>query len=450
MRKLLGLSAVICGLLIAPSASGETAAESLLKERLAEFQKDVIKTAPNVYTAVGYGVSPSSMIVGESGLIIVDTQIDTNAAQEVLAAFRKISDKPVEAVIFTHGHGDHTSGAPVFVTAGNDVAIWAREGYGAESRALNDVGLTVQRTRGARQGGFMLSPDQRISNGVAKVYFPERSGGVFGTGDAIVPTDLIGDQRQLIEVAGIQIELVPATGETYDQLYVWLPEQRALFAGDNFYKSWPNLYAIRGTPYRDVLSWVNSLSSMIAEEPAFLIGGHTRPIHGEQEVAAVLANYRDAIKSIFDQTIAGMNRGLGPDELVEIVALPERFAELDYLREYYGNIEWSVRSIFTGYLGWFDGNPASLFPLSPTEEAVRVARIAGGAANLLTEARSQLDDDPQWTAQLCDYLLSLDYESIEVKQLKASALERIAMELLTATGRNYLLTGAKELRRAPK
>ena len=78
---------------------------------------------------------------------------------------------------------------------------------------------------------------------------------------------------------------------------------------------------------------------MLEEKPAFLIGGHTRPVHGEQEVAAVLTNYRDAIKSIFDQTIAGMNKGFGPDELVETVKLPEQFAELDYLREYYGNIE---------------------------------------------------------------------------------------------------------------
>ncbi len=450
MAKLFGITPLIFGLLFAPIASGETAAELLLNKRSAEFQRDVIQTAPNIYTAVGYGVSPSSMIVGDNGLIIVDTQIDTTAAQEVLAAFREISNKPVAAIIFTHGHGDHTSGAEVFVAAGEEVAVWSRQGYGLESRALNDAGLTIQRTRGARQGGFMLSPDQRINNGVARMYFPQRGGAIFGAGEAIVPTDLIGDRREAIEVAGVKIELVPASGETDDQLYVWLPEQRALFAGDNFYKSWPNFYAIRGTPYRDVAAWINSLTAMLEEKPAYLIGGHTRPVHGEQEINTVLSNYRDAIKSIFEQTIAGMNKGLGPDELVEIVKLPEQFAELDYLREYYGNIEWSVRSIFVGYLGWFDGNPSNLFPLSPEQEALRVAKLAGGNENLLVEARSQLNDDPQWTSQLCDYLLALDYEATAVKQLKANALERIAAELLTATGRNYLLTGAKELRAPPK
>ena len=446
MKYAISCLALVCGLLVAASANGATTAEQLLQGRLAEFQKDVIQTAPNVYTAVGFGVSPSSMIVGDSGLIIIDTQIDTTAAAEVLAEFQKISDLPVAAIILTHGHGDHTGGAAVFAAAGDNVSVWARQGYGSESQFMVDAGLKIQQARGARQGGFLLAPEQRIYNGVARVYFPKRGGAVFGTADAVRPTDFIADHRMAIQVAGVDLELVPATGETHDQLYVWLPENRVLFSGDNFYKSWPTLYAIRGTPYRDVLAWINSLTSMLEEDPAYLVGGHTRPISGEQEVITVLTNYRDAIKSIYDQTLAGMNRGLSPDELVEVVKLPEQYAELDYLREYYGNIEWSVRSIFDGYLGWFDGNPSNLFPLAPKDEAQRIAKLAGGAANLYAEASSSLDGDPQWTAQLCDYLLSLDYETSEVKNLKASALERIAEELLTATGRNYLLTSAQELR----
>jgi alkyl sulfatase BDS1-like metallo-beta-lactamase superfamily hydrolase len=446
MKHVTSLLALNFGLLVAASVNGATTAELLLQSRQAEFEKDVIQTAPNVYTAVGYGVSPSSMIIGDSGLIIIDTQIDATAAAEILTEFQKISDMPVAAIILTHGHGDHTGGAAVFAAAGDNVSVWARQGYGMESQVMAEAGLKIQQSRGARQGGFLLAPEQRINNGVARAYFPKRGGAVFGTADVAGPTDLIADHRTAIKVAGIELELIPATGETHDQLYVWLPENRVLFAGDNFYKSWPNLYAIRGTPYRDVLAWINSLTSMLDEDPAYLVGGHTRPISGEQEVITVLTNYRDAIKSIYDQTIAGMNRGLNPDELVEVVKLPEQYAELDYLREYYGNIEWSVRSIFNGYLGWFDGNPSNLFPLAPKDEAQRIARLAGGAANLYAEASSNLDADPQWTAQLCDYLLSLDYETNEVKHLKASALERIAEELLTATGRNYLLTSAQELR----
>ena len=78
------------------------------------------------------------------------------------------------------------------------------------------------------------------------------------------------------------MELVSVNGETNDALYVWLPEKRVLFAGDNFYKSWPNLYAIRGTMYRDIRAWSNSVDMMIKEEPDFLVTGHTRPIIGKK------------------------------------------------------------------------------------------------------------------------------------------------------------------------
>ena len=46
------------------------------------------------------------------------------------------------------------------------------------------------------------------------------------------------------------MELAHVPGETDDHLYVYLPEQEAVMVGDNFYRSFANLYAIRGTKYR--------------------------------------------------------------------------------------------------------------------------------------------------------------------------------------------------------
>ncbi|MHC4106158.1 MAG: MBL fold metallo-hydrolase, partial [Planctomycetota bacterium] len=354
------------------SVGQETYATKLLKARTAEFDQEVIKVMDGVYTAVGYSVQPVSMIIGKDGIIIVDTGMDTISAEQVLADFRRITDKPIKAIILTHSHGDHTGGVPVFADKDHP-PIWARSNFGSESKPLNAAGLTINNVRGARQGGFKLPPEKRINNGVAKAYWPKRGGAVFHSSDKIGPTHTFSASRKKLDIAGVKLELVAVNGETADALYVWLPEKRVLFAGDNFYKSWPNLYAIRGTMYRDVRAWADAVDKMLQEKPEFLVPGHTRPVIGKEKIAEMLMDYRDAIRFVFNKTIEGMNKGMTPDELVDYVKLPERFVDKDYLREYYGNMQWAVRQIFNAHLGWFDGNPSNLFPLNPREEALRLA-----------------------------------------------------------------------------
>lgn len=434
------------GFAVAFSVRAETSeATRLLQARSAEFKQEVLTVTDGVYTAVGFSVQPVTMIEGDNGLIIVDAGMDTASATQVLAAFRKISAKPIKALIFTHGHGDHTGGGRVFLE--NDgVQVWARQGFGEESHKLSSSGLTINNKRGARQAGFLLPPEQRINNGIAQAYWPKRGGAAFHTAK-IKPTHWVTEPRQRVTIEGVDVDLVAATGETYDQLYIWLPRQKVLFSGDNFYKSWPNLYPVRGAPYRDVDAWARSIDVMLGEGAHHLVPGHTRPISGKARVAEVLTNYRDAIRFVFDKTIDGMNKGLGPDELVGYVQLPEKYRNKDYLRPYYGNPEWAVRAIFTAYLGWFDGNPTNLFPLAPVEEAKRVAALAGGEEALLTQLKQALKAaDYQWAAQLSDHLMVLRPEDPEPKRLKADALSALAENLLTATGRNYYLTVAQELR----
>ncbi|XPF93285.1 alkyl sulfatase dimerization domain-containing protein [Colwellia sp. RE-S-Sl-9] len=427
------------------NASVESEATQLLIKRNAEFEKQIIQLSDNIYTAVGYGVSPISMIEGADGIIIIDTGIDANIGQQVREKFREITVKPVKGIIFTHGHGDHTGGAIAFKD-NTDVAVWAHHGYGHEASFAHKAGLTIQQKRGARQGGFLLLPEQRINNGVAQAYWPKRKGGAFDAASDTYPTDWLRDNRQTISIAGIELQLVAAAGETDDQLYVYYPGKRALFSGDNFYKSWPNIYPIRGVAYRDVGQWIKSLEDMLKEKPSILVGGHTRPILGTEKVAETLSNYHEAISFLFNKTIEGMNLGLTPNQLVDYVILPDKFKNVDYLKPYYGHPEWAIRSIFNGYLGWFDGNPSNLFPLSDKELATRTAELAGGVDVLIKRAeQALLKNDPQWAAQLCDHILALEPNNKETLQVKAKALTKLAESLLTATGRNYYLTVAKEL-----
>lgn len=437
---------LVLSLSVAASAIAQESPTERLTRQNEQFQEQIIKVADNVHVAVGYSVSNVSMIVGEEGVVLVDTGMMGESAEKIAEEFRRITDKPVKAIIYTHSHGDHTGGAPVFLGAERP-QIWAHENFGSEARPWKAGGLTFQNVRGARQAGFKLPPDQRINNGVAPVRYPKRGGEVFSDGEATKPNRFLEGERQTIKVAGVDLELVAAPGETNDGLYVWYPAGKVLFAGDNFYRSFPNLYAIRGTPDRSVRLWAESLARMAANDVNALVGGHTNPVLGADEVKQVLADYRDAVQYIHDKTVEGMNEGLTPDELVEYVQLPERLAGKDYLQPFYGHPDWGVRTVFNGYLGWFDGNATNLFPLPPKAEAERVAKLAGGNEKLLAAARDALaTGDNQWAAQLADHLLAINSDDRKAKGIKADALTGLAHNMVNATARNYYLTVARELR----
>lgn len=411
------------------------------------LREDLIQVTDGVYTATGFSPANVSMIEGETGLIIVDAAMTPSHAERILAAFRRVSKKPIVALIYTHGHGDHTGGASVFVS--EQTQVWARPNINDEGNSFASSGIKINGLRGARQGGFRLPEELRINNGVARAFPVAKDRNAFagGEGGFVEPTHYFAGDEQTIKIDGVEIQFVNAPGETNDELFVFLPEQDVLFTGDNFYQSWPNLYAIRGTPYRDVQAWANSIDRMLTKNAKYLVPGHTRTISGTENVRQALTDYRDAIRFVFERTVEGINQGMTPDELVAFVQLPDHLSEKEYLQEYYGNIDWAVRAIFSGYLGWFDGNATNLFPLPPREEAQRMVKLAGGRDALLDVAVTALaEDDPKWAARLCDYLLAIDPDAREPRLVKADALTRIAEDTLTATGRNYLLTAAQELR----
>ena len=324
--------------------------------------------------------------------------------------------------------------------------IWAHARFGVELGGLQQAGLTINRVRTERQFGTGLPHAQRINNGIGPVNAPTPEVRAVPARPPVPPNRSVAD-RATARIAGITLELVANPGETDDELYVWLPERGVLFAGDNFYRCMPNLYAIRGTPYRDVRQWADAVEQLLKKDADALVGGHTRPVVGKDAVKESLTDYRDTIRFLFDKTIEGMNRGLTPDELVEYVQLPSRLAEKPSLQPYYGHPQWAVRSIFAGYLGWFDGNATTLFPLGPRQEAERMATLVGGQAGLVQAVRTALSaGDYQWAAQLSDYVLALDPNAIDVRGLKAQALEALAERTVNAPARNYYLTAAQQLR----
>lgn len=407
----------------------------------AEFRREVIRVTDGVHVAVGFGLANSILLEGDDGVVIIDTMESMEAAAAVKAEFDRITAKPLRAIIYTHNHADHVFGARTF-TQDRPVPVYAHD---LTNRALDRV-LTVVRpaiyTRSMRMFGNYLEPSEVINAGIGPFLATGHGQGTLGP---VRPTDTFAD-RVSLTIAGIELTLVHAPGETDDQLFVWLPRRKVLLPGDNIYKAFPNLYTIRGTPYRDVTEWVRSLDMMRALRPEHLVPSHTRPLSGAEAIGATLTAYRDAIQFVHDQTVRAMNQGLTPDAIVQRVQLPPHLANHPYLREYYGTVEWSVRSIFDGYLGWFGGDAAYLSPLGPVERAARLAALAEGQTSLLDAARAAAKQgDHRWAAELADHVLRLHPDLEEARQLKAQALRTLGAAHPSANGRHYYLTQALEL-----
>jgi alkyl sulfatase BDS1-like metallo-beta-lactamase superfamily hydrolase len=183
---------------------------------------------------------------------------------------------------------------------------------------------------------------------------------------------------------------------------------------------------------------------------AHMVPAHGRPVSGAAAVADVLTVYRDAIQFIHDQTIRHMNFGMTPDELAEAIpALPPHLAQHAWLGEYYGTVKHSVRQVYAGQLGWFDGDPASLDPLPRSERTRRMIGMMGGKDAVRAAAHVALgDNDWRWAAELATLLVRSDVDDLEARGIKATALRELGYRTENTNWRNWYLSAARELERA--
>jgi len=415
-----------------------------LIEHSEEFKKEVITfdtPGGKIHFAIGFGIANSIMVEGNDGNIIIDAADSVFEAKQIYNLFSEKDSKPVKAIIYTHNHGDHTFGAAHYLTTQEDKPmVIAHEDTDFYVQRIIGILNPVITERSTRMFGTLLPKEDLINVGIGP------SLNVSKSPNGYLKPDVTFSNELKTSISGVEIELYHAPGETNDQLFVWLPKHKSLMPGDNIYKTFPNLYTIRGTTHRDVKGWINSIDKMQSFSPEYLFPSHTRPIVGKKEIKDILNTYRDAIQYIHDQTIRLMNQGFYPDEISEMIKLPKSLSDSPFLYEFYGTVRWSVKSIFNGYLGWFNGNPSELDPLSRTQKAQRISALAGGDEELIKSLKIAVDnEDMQWALELSDYLISLDLFTSEVKELRQKALIYEGSKSSNPNKRNYFLTSALEL-----
>jgi alkyl sulfatase BDS1-like metallo-beta-lactamase superfamily hydrolase len=411
----------------------------------------LFEVTEGVYQLRGFDLSNMSLIRGASGWIVVDPLTSKETASTAMAFAREhLGDDPISAVIFTHSHIDHFGGVLGVLGTDSDTQILAPIGFMEEATSENVLAGTTMSRRSMYMYGNQLEHSARghVGSGLGK-------SPAVGSPGIATPTRLIDTTGESITLDGVEFIFQNAPGsEAPAELTFYLPQHKAFCGAEVVSRNMHNLYTLRGAKVRDALKW-----SHYIDEAMQLFGGadvyfgsHHWPLWGQADIADFLKKQRDGYKYIHDQTLRLAALGYTPREIAEELQLPESLRTSFPNRGYYGTLKHNAKAVYQGYFGWYDGNPANLDPLPPTEAAERYVKMMGGAQNILQQAQVYFDEgDYRWVAEVLNHLVFAQPDNTAAKALLAQSYDQLAYQAESGPWRDVYLTGALELRQgAPK
>ncbi|MGH7726954.1 MAG: MBL fold metallo-hydrolase [Candidatus Eiseniibacteriota bacterium] len=305
----------------APSAAA-AAAPAYGVQRLADGVFAVVRREP-------LGLANHSntlLVIGDRDVLVVDTPFTLEATRAVIGELRKLTKKPVRAVVNTHWHDDHTFGNQVYRDSFPNAEFIAHE-HTAEDMA--SVGVENRKTQ--VEGGALGLADIRraIERDTSFTGLPM-------TGDerASYASTLAIAETYLAEVPEFRITLPTRTfarlltleqgkrkveirwfgrGNTRGDAVVFLPKERVLAAGDLVNVPVP----VAGASFLG--EWIAALDSLRALGPLVIVPGHGPVLEGDAQIVATAR----LLSSVKQQTDAAVARGESLEQALSSVRLDE-------------------------------------------------------------------------------------------------------------------------------
>jgi len=460
---------------------------------------EIIKVAIGVYVAIGYDLANTIIIESKTGITIIDTLSETSIARQVFDDYkmrriygdkhRTQSQMKIEGIILTHYHTDHSMGIgfwrDINTENGFDLipTIYAHQYVIDEFKRFFLYSFNAIKDRSMRQFGIIINYniDPEIIES-RNLFFGLGIGAHINENNDTSFIDLSTDENTIlfnddtfdIEIGSLSLTLIYAPGETKDHTAIYYSDQKVLFVGDNIYYAFPNLYSIRGTTPRDPKIWINALETFLEYDTRVVVGSHSRPVYGRDNIKQEIILYRDLIAFVHDQTVRYMSKRYRIHDIVTKIeeSLPD-ILKGGRKQEFYGTIEWSVRSIYDMYLGYFQGDSAELYPSNFYDRGNGLLRVmkqlygdkgseeemieflVNYLDELIDEAEANRDDskyiqivlnEERWILEMVTSLLTYydaDKECdlwLKLSELRWKILQKSAGKSISTIGRNYFLS----------
>lgn len=432
-------------------AAPDTVNPSLWRNGQLSSRHGLFEVVDGLYQVRGLDMSNMSVVVGETGYVVIDPLLSAETARAGMDLVRRhLGDRPVTAVIYSHSHADHFGGVKGVISAEEaaerEVPIIAPEGFMDHAVSENVNAGNVMARRAAFMYGMRLERDPQgiVTTGLGPAISQ-------GSVTLIEPTTHITETGQEMVLDGVRVIFqVTPDAEAPSDMNFFFPDLKALCLADNVVHTMHNLYTLRGAQIRDGVAWSNYLNEVLdlfGARTEVVFVSHQWPVWGQERVTELLVKQRDLYRYIHDETLRLANMGYTIKEIPEQIELPESLGTFWSNRGYYGTLSHNAKAVYQKYLGYFDANPANLDPLEPTEAGRRYVQLAGGMDALLENARRSYDaGDYRWVAELVNHAVFAEPDNAQARALQADALEQLGYQAESAPWRNFYLCGAQELR----
>jgi len=375
--------------------------------------------------------------------------VETSAAALAFVN-EQLGKRPVVAVVYSHSHLDHFGGVRGVVDEADvrsgRVPIIAPVGFMENAVAENVLAGTAMSRRAVYQYGLLLprTPfghvDQAIGKSVA-----------VGTPSLIPPTVVIRDDIEEMTVDGVRMVFQNTPGtEAPAEMNTWFPDLKAFWAAENIVGTIHNIYTLRGALVRDSLEWskqINRALYLFGQDARVMFASHNWPRWGNGRIQEVMRTQRDTYANLHDGVLHLANQGVTINQIHNVYRVPESLQRQWAARSYHGSVAHNSRAVINRYLGYWDGNPATLIPLSPEDSAPLYVEMMGGAARILARARTLHEQGRDRLAQeILNKLVLAEPDNREASDLLADVFEQIGYRQESPSVRNSFLAAALELR----